>query len=102
MECGGLDTSKSDTKEACRDSCHDEWDESTEDSWDIDRCLDCISDNIGSRPCWERVAWVIENDCDDQCGDGFDFMWNAFACNWLAELEYNDGACTPDECTAPN
>jgi hypothetical protein len=101
-ECGGLDTSSSDTKEACRDACADTWDDSAEDSYDKDRCLSCISDNIGSRPCWERVAWVIDNDCDDKCGSGFNFSWNEFACSWIAELEYSEEPCTPDECVTPN
>jgi hypothetical protein len=88
MYCGGLRTSSSDTKEACRDSCHAQWDDSSEDAWDIDRCLDCISDNIGSRPCWDRVDWVIEETCWDRCGGDFDFAWDAFYDDWVVELEY--------------
>ena len=97
MNCGGLVTSKSDTKEACRDSCHNQWDDSSEDNWDIDRCLDCISDNIGTRPCWDRVAWVIENTCVDRCGDGFDFAWDTFYSDWVLELEYRETCQDPCE-----
>ena len=96
VECGGLDTPQSNAEEACRDSCHDEWDESSEDVWDVDRCLDCISDNIGTRPCWDRVEWVILNDCDDRCDyENFDFGWEEFYANWIAELDYNE------ECSVP-
>ena len=90
LYCESLDTSKSDAKEACRDACHDQWDESSEDNWDIDRCLDCISDNIGTRPSWDRVGWVIEETCSDRCGGDFDYDWNSFYASWVAELTYGD------------
>ncbi|MCP4195520.1 MAG: hypothetical protein GY762_00070 [Proteobacteria bacterium] len=101
-ECDGLETSSGDTKQECRDACHNTWDDSNDDAWDIDRCLACVSDNIGTRPCLERVAWVIENDCDEKCGSGFEFDWNEFACSWIAKLEYGEESCTPGECVAPN
>ena len=90
LECGGLRTEKSDAKEACRDSCHDEWDDASDDNWDKTICLDCINDDIGTRPCWDRVEWVIEETCLDDCGSDFDFAWDLFYDDWIAKLEYRE------------
>lgn len=95
--CGGLSSSRADTKKACRDSCASAWDETTtSDTSDASKCLNCISRSIPKAPVWSEVVTALNGSCASECrSTDLDYAWDSFYYDWYTGVSYNDPTCPP-------